>query len=381
MKHLTFRLQLVTPLFLSGADQQAAELRPPSVRGALRFWFRAMVGGVVSGDWQKVRDFESRVWGSTSQASQVKLRLYGNFEIGKTEKLKPQKPGKDSSIDLNRLPWGSYPPQPGGPGGAYYLLYSPFLSPEKGSKQLQRPEYIAPGSSFDLVLSARSPQYLDLAVASLWLLVRLGGLGTRCRRGAGTLKFGDTHEAYKWQHDWGQTLDALPLVLPGSSEQLSEMLSNSLQVIAQVFQMFAQKSSVGETPEVPAFDVIALKSFVLGVVSPKSGQWNDWISALEGFGIFFRDWRKQERDKGNKSELRYFGLPLTGYDNKSRRASPLWIRPVELADGSYCVLIYVFNAQHTDKDVATPHIVARFLKDAKDHFDLRWVTPYELMGT
>ena len=58
MKRLTFKLQVVTPLFLSGANQQVAELRPPSIRGALRFWFRAMMGGVVGGDWQKVQELD-----------------------------------------------------------------------------------------------------------------------------------------------------------------------------------------------------------------------------------------------------------------------------------------------------------------------------------
>jgi CRISPR type III-B/RAMP module RAMP protein Cmr1 len=43
MKQLAFKMQVVTPLFLSGADQHVAELRPPSIRGALRFWFRAMM--------------------------------------------------------------------------------------------------------------------------------------------------------------------------------------------------------------------------------------------------------------------------------------------------------------------------------------------------
>lgn len=55
MKELSFKLQVITPLFLSGAQQKEAELRPPSIRGALRFWFRAMMGGVVGGDVAKVR--------------------------------------------------------------------------------------------------------------------------------------------------------------------------------------------------------------------------------------------------------------------------------------------------------------------------------------
>jgi len=43
MERLSFKIHVATPLFLSGANQQKVELRPPSIRGALRFWFRAMM--------------------------------------------------------------------------------------------------------------------------------------------------------------------------------------------------------------------------------------------------------------------------------------------------------------------------------------------------
>ena len=41
MRQATIDFQFVTPAFLGGANQQA-ELRMPSVRGALRWWSRAM---------------------------------------------------------------------------------------------------------------------------------------------------------------------------------------------------------------------------------------------------------------------------------------------------------------------------------------------------
>jgi CRISPR-associated protein Cmr1 len=69
MKESSFKLQVVRPLFLSGARQQEAELRPLSIRGALRFWFRAMMGGVVGGDVAKVRKLEAAVWGTETAGS------------------------------------------------------------------------------------------------------------------------------------------------------------------------------------------------------------------------------------------------------------------------------------------------------------------------
>lgn len=42
MTTLTADFQVVTPMFLGDADQTAHDLRPPSLKGALRFWWRAL---------------------------------------------------------------------------------------------------------------------------------------------------------------------------------------------------------------------------------------------------------------------------------------------------------------------------------------------------
>lgn len=58
MKGLSFKLQVITPLFLAGARQQHVELRPPSIRGALRFWSRAMMGVVVGGALKRLENWK-----------------------------------------------------------------------------------------------------------------------------------------------------------------------------------------------------------------------------------------------------------------------------------------------------------------------------------
>ncbi|OPX29474.1 MAG: type III-B CRISPR module RAMP protein Cmr1 [Candidatus Omnitrophica bacterium 4484_171] len=44
MKTITFECETITPMFLAGADGRTPELRPPSIKGAMRFWWRAMNG-------------------------------------------------------------------------------------------------------------------------------------------------------------------------------------------------------------------------------------------------------------------------------------------------------------------------------------------------
>jgi CRISPR type III-B/RAMP module RAMP protein Cmr1 len=59
MKRQTFPIEILTPCFCAGADQSKAEIRPASIRGQLRWWFRlidhspeheAMIFGSVAGE-------------------------------------------------------------------------------------------------------------------------------------------------------------------------------------------------------------------------------------------------------------------------------------------------------------------------------------------
>lgn len=49
MSLVVARFQIVTPMFLGGANQYAETIRPPSVKGALRFWWRALNWGKFRG--------------------------------------------------------------------------------------------------------------------------------------------------------------------------------------------------------------------------------------------------------------------------------------------------------------------------------------------
>src|SRR5205823_1602619 len=67
---LTVRLSAVTPLFIGGAEpNDRAELRPASIKGLLRYWYRALDGSYAAN--------ESRYFGSTDagQAGCL-LRIY-----------------------------------------------------------------------------------------------------------------------------------------------------------------------------------------------------------------------------------------------------------------------------------------------------------------
>lgn len=71
MKEIILKLRIVTPLFIGGAEQeQIAELREPSIKGLLRFWYRAI--------YPNDAECEARIFGGQGKGqgqSRVLLRI------------------------------------------------------------------------------------------------------------------------------------------------------------------------------------------------------------------------------------------------------------------------------------------------------------------
>jgi CRISPR-associated protein Cmr1 len=62
----TYSLEVITPCFCGGAEpDQRAEIRPASIRGQLRWWFRVL-GGFKSLPHQSVEEQEAMIFGSTA---------------------------------------------------------------------------------------------------------------------------------------------------------------------------------------------------------------------------------------------------------------------------------------------------------------------------
>ena len=144
--------------FLCWADQQRAEIRSPSIRGAMRFWIRVLMGGVVKDRIDALKGLEANVFGTTERASSVRVLVhpFANFPTGNFDFGKP---------------------------GLRYLGYG--LSSTRDSPP---PAYIAPGAKFSISLTSGDEVRLNQAAASIWMLLNMGSLGARSRRGWGSLR-------------------------------------------------------------------------------------------------------------------------------------------------------------------------------------------------
>jgi CRISPR-associated protein Cmr1 len=78
MAWTTIHLEVTTPLFnggaehkdeeLQGAERRDSELRVPSLRGAMRFWFRALAGMALGPDLDALARAEAAVFGRPTTA-------------------------------------------------------------------------------------------------------------------------------------------------------------------------------------------------------------------------------------------------------------------------------------------------------------------------
>ena len=73
---LNARYLVTTPLFGSGADHNRPELRLPSFKGVLRFWWRALAWSRLQGDLAAMQREEDLLFGSAGGGqSRLVMRL------------------------------------------------------------------------------------------------------------------------------------------------------------------------------------------------------------------------------------------------------------------------------------------------------------------
>src|SRR5512135_678979 len=262
LRSLDVELEAVTPLWIGGADAYA-ELRPPSVRGCMRFWFRALVGGLLGEALRDVWEAESAVYGSTARASSVVVRLIGS-------------PRTSVSVagEAEQLP------------GLSYMFWSVFQ---------QRRDAILPGERFWLRLHSRPFPFpavqvagrtlemtdsFELAAASLWLLLRLGGVGARVRRGAGGMRVVGEPEG------WPTNLPAL-VSRATTPAELAVELSAGVQRVRQAAGWQARPPADPSTYDILHERVCEL--YLADITFPS------WWEAVNWAGEMFRAFRIEHK--------------------------------------------------------------------------------------
>ncbi|MEQ9714980.1 MAG: type III-B CRISPR module RAMP protein Cmr1 [Candidatus Asgardarchaeum sp.] len=361
MHSAEFTLEAVTPIFMYGADTNVPEIRASAIKGLLRWWFRAILGGVKFSQGiykgnvllEKVKE-EEKIWGTTNEKSKVIVKVF--------------------PIKLYKKPFP-------------ILLKGERLRERgKGIKYLgfgvSNKVCITYGSKIKITIAFRSRvsrMEENKVLASLWLLLNLGNIGSRCRRGFGSLRV-----------EKDITIDEIEFRSPANVNDLEKYLKAGVQ---KCLDLFGWKGVSVETQSLPEFSMIVPKFWKMKILDDI---YSSPLEAINELGIKIREYR-EDRDnpfarhtRATKTGKRFaywvtkdynavksiyssqmqsstpqgsiFGLPhqfqfqsinkkaiVTGL-TKERRASPLFIKIWKLAEREYVVGLQLFLSKFVPTD-------------------------------
>ena len=334
MSIITATYRIVTPMFLGDADQKATEIRPPSVKGALRFWWRALNWGRIrercGSDAKALRELhkeEAELFGAAAEENSG-----GQSRFLLTVQADPLK-FKDKNHVHSQFQSHN---------AARYLGYGlmeAFASREKNTQagQLMR-GCIDEDQRFTVKLLCRdgAEQSVQEALIALGLL---GGLGSRTRHGMGSVSLTEL------QQD-GKAVWKAPIDREGYARAIRDLL--------------ADKRAGSDEPPYSAFSRKARVDVLMDGTSPYK------VLDVLGLGeLMYRSWGKDGKVLGRPREERFkadhdwskkirpqgfhprrvvFGLPHNygkgpfmevGPAQHKRRASPLFFHVHALGEKSF----------------------------------------------
>ncbi|GAB6065427.1 hypothetical protein JCM9492_05190 [Aquifex pyrophilus] len=296
MERLRYNLKFITEGFLVGADKSIAELRALSLVGVLRWWFRSLLYPHVINSSKELYKYESELFGNTEKASPVRVRFKERNFKQKSETIDKEIKDLDSSIS--------------------YLGFGNFMGKRQKKAHLQTGDY-----KLEFILT--NGNLKEKLEPLLYIFSQLGSIGSRNRRGFGSLVLIPQGESvYK---DWGRF-------------HKGELL--------KAYRDFLEQFEKENSHDFP-FEIYEFRRF------------NEPLEALKTIGECYRQFRRK-LDKLSKNNLRnylreyglkkpYFGLPimykrgkikanLKIEENKTRFPSPVRFKVMPSIQG-YTVLI------------------------------------------
>ena len=268
LDELKLSFEVLTPMFMGGASQ-AAELRPPSFKGLLRFWYRGVDPG-FNKPWDKngphqISREEYLFGGSTNGAGQSPFWL----RINSTKDAPVRSWDRSLVAKFNR---GT------GKNTRNGLIYLGFPFQMKGNEDQTA---IQPGFVFEvrcLIPEGKNSEALRRALlASWWCLSHLGGAGSRARRGFGGLALREWRTKPK---PWPE-LEDLPLLC--HAETVKKWHAGFLSGFQAIRNWFGGFDSDARHPHLGNVSKVLLL--------PKRFAEKDWPAALDHAGRFLQDFR------------------------------------------------------------------------------------------
>jgi CRISPR-associated protein Cmr1 len=337
----TLELRTITPMFGGSATPREVDtdhpVRAASVRGHLRFWWRATAGARYESA-KELFEAEEKIWGSAEKPGSVALRV----NVTQPGSKKPCAKFPDGKVFPN---FGSYPG---------YALF-PFQGKARRDKQSGRitiEEQPADCiTSIEFALDLTYPKAIDLEIRNaVWAWVQFGGIGARTRRGCGSLEFVEAYEfSGETRRIHPNLLTLVPVVCLVGESDLDDAVSAWRQAV-EVYKEFRQGKGFarnpGSDPQKPAKlgrskypepdSIRALyphERWTHSAEHPVRG----FPRADLGLPIVFHFQEEGPRDENFTLELNASG--------QSRFASPVITKPIKVRDG-YAPALMLLDSPH-----------------------------------
>jgi CRISPR-associated protein Cmr1 len=346
--------RLITPLFGGGVEPQRPDpvtvVRATSIRGQLRFWWRATRGGQYA-TVEQLKEAEDALWGAASGDGGggpslvevvVKDGAKGASDVPFVVEGTRQRPKLKKRFGSSVPEYAAFPLQP----------------PQKE----QVPEIeITPvwlNVTFTLVITYPESQRADVE-AALWAWETFGGIGGRTRRGFGALELlqvdgiapddrpqARREDVVRWLHQRLESYTTGAIL----TKEWPQVATDSMVVITQPHS---------SPLECWKFLIEQLRKF-------RNRQINGWPEADSVRRIAGQTYKSKSATPPGRNTFprAVFGLPIifhfTGRDalpdatlqgvDHDRLASPLILRPLACANGHYVGLALVLHALRTPPD-------------------------------
>ncbi|PZA07709.1 MULTISPECIES: type III-B CRISPR module RAMP protein Cmr1 [unclassified Meiothermus] len=333
----TLKLKTITPLFGGSATPREVDpenpVRAASVRGHLRFWWRAVAGAA-----EKLFEAEEAIWGSAEKHGKVALRV---LEPNAGQPVRPSELVPDKGAAKT------------GPMERF------FLHPFNENKREGLPEASGLKSvefTLELDVTQLSPEEKEQLKTALRAWIAFGGVGARTRRGVGALEA--LSDVSEWLPASPNQLKAWFVVSPIAEPQHTT-LAGAVICLGQPHKPNANDPYKGQAPwrELGRFWARFRKGHFLE--DPQTGQTMKYTPMAGG------KWRDHQTLKNlghHQQEVAlvkpYLGLPIVyqrlgnsfsgtleaPHPQGRRMASPVILKPMAFADGSLRPAVIILRA-------------------------------------
>ena len=263
MQTLEAEYEIITPMFIGGADiHQAPEIRPPAIKGMLRFWWRALQWGqcLTANNQDKkealaeLQRQEAELFGAAAQEN-----AYGQGKISLRIKNADQLI-KTNVIDIKQKPCLAY------------LLGQGLYDFNKGVLR----QSVSQNHKFTVILKLPDNLNTDSIIDALLIFGLLGGLGSRSRKGWGSV-------AIRSLKIFSNGIEQKSIAIPDDKETYKSKLHGLLNTLAN---------------ELPPFSAFSKQTRI--DISTKADQ---PINALEYIGREMQTYRSYGRKIGSEYKV------------------------------------------------------------------------------